>query len=795
MTDKYVIGIDYGTLSGRALLVRVRDGHELASAVFDYPHAVIEDRLPTTGAKLPADWALQVPQDYLDVLKHTVPTVIAESGIDPADVIGISTDFTASTPLPVLADGTPICELPEFAANPHSYVKLWKHHSAQRHAERINELAHERSESWIKRYGGKISSEWEFAKALQLLEEAPEVYHRMRHWIEAADWITWQLCGEYRRNVCTAGFKGIFQDGAYPSKEFLGELNPEFADFVTEKLDWPIAQLGDLAGHLTQKAAAITGLPVGIAVAVGNVDAHVTSAAANAVQPGQLVAIMGTSTCHVMVGETLSEVPGMCGVVEGGIVSGKLGYEAGQSGVGDIFGWFVDRFVDAEYLERAAALGMNLHEYLSQLAARELPGESGLVALDWQSGNRSTLVDHELSGLIIGLTLQTRPEQVYRALVEATAFGTRKIIETFNRSGVEVREFIAAGGLLKNSFLMQIYADVLGMPIKLIRSTQGPALGSAIHAAVAAGAFETVEDAAAAMGGVQDLQYFPNPENVNTYNGLFGIYERLYDQFGANGMMHSLRRIRNQAILDNSSHTDFTDESPLVSIRNESALADGYLRELVCTWNIALKEEGLVRWTGGNVSQRTPDGKAFWIKPSGVRYEDLTPELMVLCDLDGRVLEGQLAPSSDTAAHAYVYKNMPEVGGIVHTHSNYASSWAAAGLPIPCALTAMADEFGGEIPLGPFAIIGDDSIGRGIVRTLKGHRSPAVLMKNHGVFAIGKDAESAVKAAVMCEDVAKSMWLAKSLAPINTIANSEIDKLFNRYQNVYGQTQSKEGNR
>lgn len=801
MTDKYVIGVDYGTLSGRALLVRVSDGAELASAVFEYPHAVLEESLAIGaaagkkgGAKLPADWALQVPQDYIDVLANTVPAVLRDSAIDPADVIGISTDFTASTPLPVLADGTPLCELPEFAANPHAYVKLWKHHSAQSHAERINDLAHARGESWINRYGGKISSEWEFAKALQLLEEAPEVYAAMRHWVEAADWITWQLCGEYRRNVCTAGFKGIYQDDRYPSSEFLAELNPAFAGFVAEKLEWPIAQLGELAGRLTERAAALTGLPAGIAVAVGNVDAHVTSAAANAVLPGQMVAIMGTSTCHVMVGEQLAEVPGMCGVVDGGIVAGKLGYEAGQSGVGDIFGWFVDRFVDGEYLERAKAAGLNLHEYLSLLAARELPGESGLIALDWQSGNRSTLVDHELSGLIIGLTLQTRPEQVYRALVEATAFGTRKIIETFNRSGVPVREFIAAGGLLKNAFLMQIYADVLGMPIKLIRSTQGPALGSAIHAAVAAGAYSSVEVAAAAMGGVQELVYRPIAANVEAYDPLFEHYDHLYDQFGKGEVMHSLRRLRNRQIAASQSVALQSQPAPQGPSMGELAADLSDLAKTVCAWNIALRDEGLVRWTGGNVSQRTADGQAFWIKPSGISYDDLTAELMVLCDLDGNVLQGSLAPSSDTAAHAYVYKNMPEVGGIVHTHSNYASAWAAAGNPIPCALTAMADEFGGEIPIGPFAIIGNDDIGHGIVETLTGHRSPAVLMKNHGVFTIGKDAKSAVKAAVMCEDVAKTMWIAKSLAPIDRIPDEFVDRLFDRYQNVYGQNGPKEGN-
>ena len=547
--EKYVIGVDYGTLSGRALLVRVSDGCEIASSVHEYSHAVIEDSLPINGKKLPPDWALQVPSDYVDVLKITVPEVLKSSGINPADVIGITTDFTACTVLPVTETGTPLCELPEFQNNPHAYVKLWKHHSAQPHADRINELAHARKETWISRYGGKISSEWEFAKALQLLEESPEIYSAMRYWIEAADWIIWQLCGNYVRNICTAGYKGIYQDGKYPSSDYLSALNPAFADFISAKLDHTIGELGAKAGTLTKEAAQWTGLPEGIAVAVGNVDAHVTSAAANAVNPGQMVAIMGTSTCHVMVSDRLAEVPGMCGVVPGGIVSGKLGYEAGQSGVGDIFGWFANNYVPEEYTEKAQKLGKDIHTYLSDLAIEQPVGGHGLVALDWQSGNRSTLVDHQLSGLILGLTLATRPEEIYRAIVESTAFGARKIVETFNSSGVPVTEFIAAGGLIKNKFVMQIYADVLNMPITIIRSPQGPALGSAIHAAVAAGAYKDVVAASAAMGGVEQFKFTPNPHNSKVYDQLYRHYNSLYEEFGHNKMMHDLRRIRDTALM------------------------------------------------------------------------------------------------------------------------------------------------------------------------------------------------------------------------------------------------------
>jgi L-ribulokinase len=546
--NKYVIGVDYGTLSGRALLVRVSDGAEVATSVFEYPHAVIEDILPTSGAKLAPDWALQVPADYLEVLKNTVPAVLRESGISPDDVIAIATDFTACTALPVKSDGTPLCEVSEFSKNPHAFVKLWKHHSAQPHADRINEAAHARKETWIARYGGKISSEWEFAKALQVLEEAPEVYEAMDKWVEAADWIIWQLCGKYVRNICTAGYKGIYQDGKYPSKEYLATLNPKFENFISEKLEHEIGQLGAIAGTLTAEAAAWTGLKEGIAVAVGNVDAHVTAAAANAVNPGQMVAIMGTSTCHVMVSEKFAEVPGMCGVVDGGIIAGSLGYEAGQSGVGDLFGWFANNYAPTEYISTATAKGLDIHTYLSELASAQPVGAHGLVALDWQSGNRSTLVDHQLSGLIMGLTLATKPEEIYRAIVESTAYGARKIVQTFNESGVPVKEFIAAGGLIKNRFVMQIYADVLNMPITIIKSAQGPALGSAIHAAVAAGAYKNVQSAAAAMGGVAEERYQPNPANAQVYNELYELYNQLYESFGHNGAMHSLRAIRDRAL-------------------------------------------------------------------------------------------------------------------------------------------------------------------------------------------------------------------------------------------------------
>jgi L-ribulokinase len=543
--SRVVVGVDFGTLSGRAVVVRVGDGDELGAAEHEYPHAVLDRTLPD-GTPLRPEWALQVADDYIEVLRVAVPEALERAKVQPTDVIGIATDFTACTVLPTTSDGTPLHSQERFRGEPHAYVKLWKHHAAQPQADRINRLARERAEPWLNRYGGLISSEWEFAKALQILEEAPDVYAATDRLVEAADWIVWQLCGTYVRNACTAGYKGIYQDGGYPSADFLGALNADFADFVAEKLDQPIGQLADRAGGLSRRGAELTGLPEGIAVAVGNVDAHVTAPAANAVEPGQMVAIMGTSTCHVMNGDRLRDVQGMCGVVDGGITPGLWGYEAGQSGVGDIFSWFVTTSVPADYRRTADDRGVTVHEVLTELAARQSVGEHGLIALDWHSGNRSVLVDHELSGMVVGLTLTTRPEDVYRALIEATAFGTRRIIEAFEDASVPVTELVVAGGLLKNPLLMQIYADVTNRPLSTIVSSQGPALGSAIHAAVAAGAYPDIHAAAAAMGRRHVGVFQPVPDSVAAYDELYREYLTLHDYFGRGGndVMHRLKAMR-----------------------------------------------------------------------------------------------------------------------------------------------------------------------------------------------------------------------------------------------------------
>jgi L-ribulokinase len=543
----WVIGIDFGTLSGRAMLVDAADGREIASAVYEYPHGVIDEALPS-GRRLPPEWALQDPRDYLEVLRHVIPQVIRDSGVDPADIVGLGIDFTASSPLPTKADGTPLSYL--YPDEPHAYVKLWKHHAAQPQADRINAVAAERGERWLKRYGGKYSSEWFFSKLLQILDEAPHLYREMDYFVEAADWVIWQLTGTLKRNTSTAGYKMLVQDGRYPDPEFFGALHPDFRTVIADKVQGDFVPLGARVGGLTPEMAAQLGLPAGIAVAAANIDAHVTAPAVKATEPGVMVMIMGTSTCHIMSDTTLREVDGMCGVVDGGIIDGLYGYEAGQSGVGDIFAWFVDHAVPPEYHEAARAAGLNLHEYLEREAAQQPVGAHGLLALDWWNGNRSTLVDADLSGLLVGATLGTRAPDIYRALIEATAFGTRMIIEAFEAQGIEVRSLVAAGGLPeKNALLRQIYADVTGRSFRLAGSAQSPALGAAIHAAVAAGIYPDVPAAAERMGKLSDVVVTPIPANQAVYDELYAEYRLLYDYFGrANPVMKRLKSIRNRAL-------------------------------------------------------------------------------------------------------------------------------------------------------------------------------------------------------------------------------------------------------
>lgn len=537
---KYTIGIDFGSLSGRAVLVDVENGEELATSVLEYPHAIMDEKLPT-GEVLGVDWALQDPMDYVKVILHTVPDVIRQSGVNPEDIIGVGTDFTACTILPVLEDGTPLCFLEEYKHNPHAYVKLWKHHAAQGQANRLNAIAEETEQEWLQNYGGKISSEWAIPKLMQLVEEAPDIYDKMERFIEASDWIVWVLTGTESHNSCTAGYKAIYDKSAgYPDNEFFKLLNPKLDGVVGTKLSTDITPLGTKVGGISKKIAELTGLKEGTAVCAGNVDAHVCVPAVSIHKTGAMLAIIGTSTCHILLGDEKKVVPGMCGVAEDGVYPGYFGYEAGQSCVGDHFAWFVENCVPRSYQDEAEKEAVNIHTLLQKKAEVLKPGESGLLALDWWNGNRSVLVDVHLTGVMLGMTLQTKPEEMYRALIEATAYGTREIVENFRRNGVPVNEFYASGGISqKNSMMMQIYADVLNMPIKIAGSLQGPALGSAIFASLAAGSeqggYDSVFEAAKCMGKIKDTVYLPIQENVEIYDELFQEYKELHDYFGRGG--------------------------------------------------------------------------------------------------------------------------------------------------------------------------------------------------------------------------------------------------------------------
>ena len=545
--------IDFGTLSARALLLNIETGEELLISEYAYPNGAMEKELPS-GKKLGIDWALQNPQDYIEAFINTVKEILQKSSVCPDDIVGLGIDFTSCTILPAKKDGTPMCNIEKYKDEPHAYVKLWKHHAAQYCADILNQTAEAMGEGWLKLYGGKISSEWLVPKAMQIAKEAPEIYDNCDRILEAGDWLIWQLCGKEARSACNAGYKALWQHSTgYPSKEFFKALDARMENIVEEKLSTDVKSLGSCAGYLTEEMAKACGLNKGLPIAVEIIDAHASVPACKIDKPGKMLMIMGTSTCHMLLSDKEMGVPGTCGIVKDGILPGYYGYEAGQSCVGDHFSWFVDNCLPASYTEDARAQGKNIHVYLREKAENLKVGESGLIALDWWNGVRSVLMNFNLSGLILGMTLQTRPEEIYRALIEATAYGTRKIIEAFEKGGVPVDELYAAGGIAaKDPMTMQIYADVCNKEIKISGSNQSGALGSAILGAVAAGSeisrFKNIGEAVLKLGKLKDTKYSPIKENAEVYEKLYGEYTILHDYFGdvKNNMMHRLKKIRNE---------------------------------------------------------------------------------------------------------------------------------------------------------------------------------------------------------------------------------------------------------
>lgn len=534
---QYALGLDYGTNSCRALIVDLADGRELAGSVFPYPSGT--DGI-LTDPKDP-NVARQHPQDYLKAFQAITDAIRsareAFPGFEPADIIGLGVDTTGSTPLPVNAAGTPLAMTPEFADNLHAMAWLWKDHTSHAEAEEITALAASARPQYLARCGGTYSSEWFWSKALHCRRTAPEVFAAAHSFVECCDYIPAVLAGkthpkDWMRSVCAAGHKAMYSEtwGGLPDEEFLARLDPALAA-LRERIGATAVPSDQVAGRLSSDWANRLGLTPGIPIAVGAFDAHM-GAVGSGIREGTLVKILGTSTCDLMVMPNtadLAEIPGVCGIVDGSVLPGFYGIEAGQSGVGDIFLWLVNHLVP----ERYGATPDAKFRGLADAAAAQKPGEHGLLALDWNNGNRCILTDVRLSGLLVGQTLHTQAHEIYRALIEATAFGALRIIERIERYGVPVSEIVNCGGLaVKNPLLMQIYADVTGRPMKVARSDQACALGAAIFGAVAAGAFESVADAQAAICGVRDTVYLPNSANRATYAALYALYRQLHDGFG-----------------------------------------------------------------------------------------------------------------------------------------------------------------------------------------------------------------------------------------------------------------------
>jgi L-ribulokinase len=511
----------------------------------------MSNRLPD-GRKLEKDWALQHPGDYLDVLYTSVPEVIRLSGVDANDVIGIGIDFTSCTILPIDKKGNPLCFDEKWKRDPHSWVKLWKHHAAQKEADDITRIAQATNQPFLQRYGGKISSEWMFPKILQVLRETPDIYEETDLFMEAGDWITFRLTNELVRSSNMSGYKALWdKEDGYPDPAFLAALDERLLDILDTKLRGEVLPIAGRSGGLTEEMAKKMGLKPGTAVSVAIIDAHAGVPAVGAVHPGQFVMTMGTSTCHMLIAEKKQTIEGICGVVEDGIIPGSFSYETGQVAVGDSFAWYIEQAVPEYVKKEAEQEGVNLHDLLEKKASCLMPGQSGLVSLDWWNGNRTVLVDANLSGVIAGITLSTKPEEIYRALLESTAFGTRKILETFENDGIEINDLFACGGLpQKNKLLMQIYADILNREIKIADGEQVVALGAAIYAATAAGringGYDSIEEAASKMAKVKEESFIPVKENVRIYKQLYAYYLELHDFFGRdhNSIMHGLKKLR-----------------------------------------------------------------------------------------------------------------------------------------------------------------------------------------------------------------------------------------------------------
>lgn len=547
---KYVLGVDFGTLSGRAVLVDTATGAVLGQEAENYRSGVITGALPD-GTPLPDTFALADPADYTEVLEHVITRLVARNIVPAEDIIGIGLDVTCSTFIPTDEAGIPLSKKAGFAGNPQAHMKMWKHHHAEKQAEKLTALMNERGESFRERCGGIINAEWMLPKLLEICEEAPEVWQAAANFEEAGDYLVRHLTGKTVRSQVMMGYKMVEDPEEHtPDEAFLEAAHPGFGA-AYEKLKGTRLLPGTSAGGLLPEIADCLGLPAGIPAAAANIDAHVAYPALGITEPGAALMILGTSCCLILAAEEERPVPGIFGAVKDGVLPGCIGYEAGQSAVGDLFEWFEKNAVPAYAEREAAEKGQSVLAYMTDLAAELKPGASGLLALDWWNGNRSVLSDVNLSGMILGMTLKTRPEEIFRALIESVAFGMRKILDTFETSGVPVRALYACGGISKkNRLLLQIYADVLNREILVGESDQCSALGSAIFAAVAAGeaagGYRDLKAAALAMGHTEPETVKPDAAVVTVYEKMYREYKLLHDYFGRgeNDVMKRLIELR-----------------------------------------------------------------------------------------------------------------------------------------------------------------------------------------------------------------------------------------------------------
>ncbi len=778
MSD-YVIGVDYGTDSCRAVVINAADGKEEAGSVFYYPGWKAGKYCDPVN-----NMFRQHPLDYLEGLENSICSALAQLSEQMIkNIRGIAIDTTGSTPVPVNKEGIPLSLTKGFEENPNAMFVLWKDHTAVKEAEEINNLSKTwGGEDYTKYEGGIYSSEWFWAKILHVCREDKEVAKAAFSWVEHCDWMPAVLTGntdplKMKRSRCAAGHKAMWHEDfeGLPSEEFLAKLGPGLSG-LRERLFRETYTADVPAGTLCPEWAQKLGLSADVVVAVGAFDAHM-GAAGGQIVPGALVKVIGTSTCDMMVAPSdggTGLVKGICGQVDGSIIPGMIGLEAGQSAFGDIYAWFrkllgwplevikEHKVIDEKsFSDLESFFDKKILPLLEQKGENIDPEESGIVALDWLNGRRTPDADQTLRGAVFGLNLGSDALHLYRALVESTAFGAKSIAERFEEEGVKIKEVIAIGGVSKKSpFVMQILSDVLDKKIKVASSLQTVALGSAMFAAVASGIYPDIPTAQKKIGQGFEKEYIPRPDYV-------GKYRRLYSRYREYG-----------GFIEKS--------SPALKTKSR-------YHELKCRVyeaNMEIPAQHLAVYTFGNVSGIDRKEGVFAIKPSGVPYSELDPDKMVVADLDGNIIEGTMRPSSDTNTHIELYKAFTSIGGICHTHSKYAVAWSQAVRSIPILGTTHADHLTQEIPVTE--IMKDENIefdyetetGRQIIAaftSIDPQEVSMVLVAGHGPFTWGENAMKAVYHSKVLEEIAEMAYISLSLNPrLEGLKKSLIHKHYQR---------------